>query len=362
MNVVILTNIMAPYRVDLFNYLSKTSRHNITVLYSSENEDNRKWKIDNINHKYKILNSKTIKIKKKLDYKYIHLPTDIIKVLNEINPDIIIGSEYNPVTLLSFIWCKKNKKNFVSWSDGTLNSERDIKKIKKVLRRIICTNADKLLASSTKTKEAQIYYGASEENIYTSFLTVDINKYTVDKSRKNFRNKLIYVGGLSKRKGLDLLFKSLSRVKNEYSLDIVGDGEEIEFLKDLANKLGILKNINFLGHKDRNELIKLYSESDIFVLPTRCDCFGLVITEAMCAGLPLIVSKFADGAFDLLENHKGGYIVDPYDSEVLSEKIDKLLSDKILCTDMGNFNKEKVKCFSIENVGHVFLECIESLS
>ena len=355
--VVIITNIMSPYRVDLFNNLSLDNELDITVIYSSNNED-REWKIESVNHKYKVLKSKTIKFKHKLDYKYIHIPKDIISILNDINPDVIVGSEYNPTIILAYIWTKfKSNKKFVSWSDGTLHSERNINYIQRKLRNIICRGADSLIASSTKTKEAQLHYGAKNK-IFISYLTIDTEKYFIKKDNWDNKN-LLYVGRLIELKGLDLLINALSKVKNDYKLTIVGSGEEEENLKLLTREMKVDNKIDFVGFKQRKELVDIYAKSDIFILPTRQDCFGLVINEAMCAGLPVISSKYADGAYDLIDENVGGYIIDPYDVDEFSTKIDTILSDKKLLKTMSIYNQKKIKQFSIARVSEPYIDAIK---
>lgn len=71
--------------------------------------------------------------------------------------------------------------------------------------------------------------------------------------------------------------------------------------------------MEFLGYQEGEPLQKLYRTADAFVLPTREDCFGLVLLEAMCASLPIISSKYADGARDLVSDGENGYIIDPED-------------------------------------------------
>jgi glycosyltransferase involved in cell wall biosynthesis len=358
--VAILMNMPAPYRVDLFNELTKNPDYEITVIYSTMIEDNRKWEIskESLKHNYVFLKVKTIKFKYKLHYKYVHIPFNIIKILKELNPDIIIGQEYNPSVCLAFNWAKRNNKRYISWSDGTLNQERDISFVHRYLRKMICSNSEAFIASSTKTKEAQAFYGADERKIFLSILTMDLKKYLSTKDNYNNKN-LIFVGRLVKGKGLDLLFHALRDVKNDFILNIIGDGEEEENLKKLAQELNIYDKVNFLGFKQKDEIVKCYKESDIFVFPTRLDCFGLVITEAMCAGLPVIVSKYADGAYDLVDEGKNGFIVDPYDSKELRGKIESLLSNTSIIREMGIKSHERVKKFSVENSAKGFFQAIE---
>lgn len=357
--VVIITNIPSPYRVDLFNYLHENYKDfDFNIVYSSRNEDNRSWFIDKAKIiKSFFLKSLTIKIKKRNDNKYIHIPYNTFSVLNELNPDIIIASEYNPTVIQSLIWCRIKRKKFISWSDGTLNSEKNINIIQKKLRNLIVKSANTLIASSTKTKEAQIFYGADEQKIHISYLTIDVEKFLFKRDRNNNIN-LLYVGSLIKRKGIDLLLDSLALIEKDFYLNIIGEGPEKENLIKKVTDLGIAEKINFLGFQDGENLKKYYKESDMFILPTREDCFGLVILEAMCNSMPLIISKYADGAYDLVVDGENGFIVDPYDRYIMKEKIEFILNDKEISEKMSLKSYEMANKYRFYNVTKEFVNAI----
>lgn len=358
--VLIITNIPAPYRVDLFYFLEQTVKdYAIMVMYTSNNEDNRSWIIDENKLRNSIfLNSKVIKIKKKFDNKYIHIPGNIIKELKKLSPDIVIAMEYNPAALITLYWCKRNKVPFIHWTDGTLNSEKNINFLQKWSRKYIINNSFAFIASSTKAKEKLLKYGALESEIFVSFLTADISKYFVQ-TKEGKGNKILYVGSLIERKGVDLLINVLANLDNEFHLSIVGDGPDKEFLYKFAENKGILNKISFEGYLEGELLRQKYAESDIFVLPTREDCFGLVILEAMCASLPIVCSKYADGAYDLLINGFNGYIIDPYNIDEFSSKINELLGDNNHCRHLGQNSLDMVKNFSFEEVSKGILKAIQ---
>ena len=167
------------------------------------------------------------------------------------------------------------------------------------------------------------------------------------------------VGSLIERKGIDLLLNALARVKCEYSLYLAGEGEEKEQLQKQAKDLQIFDKVHFLGQLNRAELLKHYANSDLFVLPTREDCFALVILEAMCAGLPIVCSKYADGAYDLIEEGKNGFIEDPYDADHFAECIEKILSNKELRERMQKQSAEIVEKFRFSNIAKGYMEAIE---
>lgn len=356
--IALITNIPSPYRVDLFYYMqTHLNDYEIHVIYASENEDNRTWDIDNnklINSH--VLNSKTIKIRGKEDTRYIHIPSNIIKELNSIFPDVVISWEYNPSSLQSLFWCKIHKRKFIHLTDGTLYSERNIGFIQKQTRKIIIRNSDAALASSSKAKEKLLAWGMDKEKIFVSLLTIDIDSICTLKHIPE-EGRLLYVGSLIKRKGLDLLFKALEYVEHDYTLRIVGNGSkyQINELSNLAIKSGIQNKVEFCGFKQGDELREEYKRAQIFILPTREDCFGLVLLEALCASVPIISSKYADGAYDIIINGENGVIVDPYDSQSFGKVIENVLDGKI---QLNGMKKDLVEKFSFPNVTVAYVNAI----
>lgn len=359
-HVAILTNIPAPYRVDFFDYLQKKDTdYRFTIIYSSKNEDNRSWEIDETKLQNSIfLESRTIKLQKRFDTTYLHVPRGVVNALKELKPDVVIGCEYNPTVLQAMSYCRRSKIPFISWTDGTLFSERNRNFIQKFLRRYVISKASAYIASSTKAKEAQVSYGADERKCHISFLTVDVEKY-IQKHQGKGKGKLLCVGSLIERKGVDLLLRALSGVDVDYELYLAGSGNEKENLVSLAEELKIEQKVHFLGQLSREELLKHYADSDLFVLPTREDCFALVILEAMCSELPIVCSKYADGAYDLIEEGKNGFIVDPYDEKAFAEKIENVLRDERLRQAMRSHSKRVLDKFRFASVSKGFLEAIE---
>lgn len=355
---VFITNVPSPYRVDFFVYLQKHfPEYEFHVIFSGAGMENRKWSVELEGLAHAVfLKSRTIIIRKRFDDRYVFLPTGVEKTLREIAPDVVFAMEYNPTILRAVHWCRKHKIPFISWTDGTLNSEKNIGKVQRLSRSYIIKRAAAFVASSTASKEAQIAYGADEKKCFLSYLTVDINKYLAKKDSYEAR-QMIYVGSLIQRKGLDLLMPALAETDDDIRLVIVGEGQEKQALKEQIAKLGITDRVEFKGFVEGEALRELYKNADVFVIPTREDCFGLVILEAMCASLPVISSKYADGAFDLLVDGENGYIVDPEDTEQFAETINRIFSEGRL-KEMGKNSYERAQQFSF---AHVAEGCIAAL-
>lgn len=355
---VFITNIPSPYRVDFFVFLQKNyPQYEFYIIFSGAGMENRKWHVELGELKNDIfLKSKTLIFRKRYDDRYVFLPVGVEKELKRLAPDLVFAMEYNPTILRAVHFCRRKKIPFVSWTDGTAHSERNIGKVQKISRKYIIRRAAAFVASSTASMKNQIAYGADEKKCFLSYLTVDIEKYLMKKESYDSR-QMIYVGSLIQRKGLDLLLPALARTSSDIRLVIVGEGAEKDALLAQAEELGISERIRFAGFVEGEALRSLYAASDVFVLPTREDCFGLVILEAMCASLPVISSKYADGAYDLLCEGENGYLVDPEDTEQFAKTIEEMFSGGEL-PQMGKKSYEKAQEFSFSQVAK---GCIEAL-
>lgn len=360
--VLIITNIPSPYRVDYFSYLqTHYKKYKFDILYASCSESNREWDIckEKMNNAH-FLKSKTLCIRKKMDFKYIHIPIRVKKTLSALSPNIIIAMEYNPTAVQAMCWCKRNSVPYISWTDGTLHSERNINKIQRWTRHYIIKNANAFIASSTKSQEAQIAYGAEKSRCYISYLTVDIDDYITNAGDKK-KERILFVGRLVPLKGVELLISALSKVTYDYEMIIVGTGPEKENLERQCRELNIYDRVCFVGYKNREELKELYQSSSIFILPTKDDCFALVVLEAMCSGMPIICSQYADGIYDLIEDGKQGYIINPYDAGTFADKINELLKNRNLSKAMGEAAFKRIDKFRFSEVSKPFIKAIESV-
>ena len=354
--IAIVTNIPAPYRVALYSFLNKKiDEMDFYIIYTNKSEKNRNWQIkDEELLNSTILHSKVIRVKTKTDYRYIHIVGNIFKVLERIDPEVVIAMEYNIAALKSLVWSKLKKKKFIHLTDGTLNSERYLNGLQKMSRKLICRYADSFIASSTKAKEKLMKWGVPESKIFISLLTVDINSYMVEKKRFSDKNIILYVGSYAERKGIDLLFEALSLVGN-------GNAHDRERLYSLAKKLNIYEKIMWLGYLEGEAIRNEYEQASIFVLPTREDCFGLVLLEALCSKTPIIASKYADGAYDIINQNENGIIVDPFDKVEFGKALRLILTDKRLRKLYSENCHNNISKFNFENVAKGYIDAINSV-
>lgn len=191
---------------------------------------------------------------------------------------------------------------------------------------------------------------------YVPGVGIDTDKFSGELSDRTQKRKeigadenkvlLISVGELSKNKNHEIIIKALKNIDNAEYI-VAGRGDEEENLKKLADELKMADRVHFLGY--RNDIAELYSVSDINVFPSHREGLPVALMEAMASGLPVICSKIR-GNVDLVVNGKGGYLCNPSDESDFAERIRLLIENRDLARQMGEFNKEYIKTFSIENV------------
>lgn len=124
-------------------------------------------------------------------------------------------------------------------------------------------------------------------------------------------------GQLIPRKGLDLLFKAAARLRaghgEVFRLRLVGGGDEA-WARAMAEREGVTDLVEWTGFLSREAMVEAIASADVFVLPTRADSYAVVVHEAACLGLPLLVSKHAGAAEALVREAVNGHVIDPEDS------------------------------------------------
>ena len=154
---------------------------------------------------------------------------------------------------------------------------------------------------------------------------------------------ILFVGRLRYYKGVDVLLRALVHVP-EAILWIVGRGPLEKVWKDLAHTLKVASRVRFLGDVSEEMLPLYYASADLFVLPAtqRAEAFGLVLLEAMAAGLPVISTELGTGTSFINVHGKTGLVVPPKDISALAEAIRTMLASPALRSQMGQAARERV--------------------
>lgn len=169
---------------------------------------------------------------------------------------------------------------------------------------------------------------------------------------------IIYVGRIEYRKGLDFLLKAFRLVLDRQDVNLIiiwGEGDIAPY-KMLANKLGIAKNVFFLGFQENQ--YKFISRSKVLVFPSRVEGFGVVLVEAMACGTPVISFDCPCGPSQVLDKGKYGILVEVGDIAGLAKNIELLLTNNELHEQFSRLEKQRSEDFEIETLINRYIDVL----
>lgn len=213
--------------------------------------------------------------------------------------------------------------------------------------------ADKVVVASQYTKQSLEKFGFDGSKVKVipyGFPDVTPKEYL----RNRNRIKLLFVGSLGIRKGLKYLIQALDGLNDRIELTIVGGGE---CSLALRNAMQPHRHIKTLPH---NEVLNLMREADLFVFPTLSEGFGMVVTEAMSQGTPVITTPNGCGG-DLIVDGENGWLVPAGDSLALRHKLKEILSNPSIIERVGKAALKTAEARSWETYGAEVANYISSL-
>lgn len=338
MKIAFLTNIKSPYKSLQIKKFSEINNVNFSVYYTEPSNKKIKWEEKNLN-----LNEFDLNEVKWLRKYSIILNTGLRNIVK--NNDLILISGYDQMSMiLVSILCKINKKPYVIFFDG-ISTNRLLSKenfLKKLIKTFVIRNSFAAMANGEIGKRyLNEKFNYDINKIYNQFLSIDYNaildlkkeniihrtflreKYKIDEKE----TVILYSGRLIEKKNILSLVKAIGKLK-EYKIKFVitGGGELEEEICLACEK----ENINFLitGFiNNQKELFKHYFMADMLVLPSVDEPWGLVVNEAMVAGLPVVVSNICGCSLDLVVEEENGYTVDPLDISDIKNKIELVIKN-----------------------------------
>ncbi len=351
---VFITNIPAHYRVAMLNkayYILKDHGIELNVVFSSLTYERRKyWDVDTGNFRFPffVLEEKgSVNVSRN---KLFETGIGLRKTLARIKPDAVAAGGFSLSTLNALRFARNKGVPFAIYSGETNFTASSLKWmfIRNLLRKYLIKRTDHFIVYGSKAAEYINSFGITYDNISIAINSIDTDKFTkkleaCGGADNNGTVSILFVGDLRKHKGLEHLIKSLQLLKeNNFILNVIGGGEESENLSEYvrANKIEYIK---FEGAVNHNDIHVYYKNSDIFVLPSTFEHFGLVLIEAACAGLPLIGTVFAGASYDVIVEGKNGFIVNPLDHGEFSGKLRNLIKDRELRNRMRSASLDIIR-------------------
>ena len=374
-SVAILTEIISPYRIPVFNELSNDPRIDLEVLFFSQTERRRSWRIplEKIRFTYRVLQG--ILVSQRYQGGPIFLnPTIVYDIWKGKYHSIICFGYHHPTIWLALIAGKMSRTRVLLWSESTSMDHRSPNKIVEYIKRYLVGKFDGFVAAGRSQVDYLKSLGAKDNYIWVAPDSVD-SDYFVQQS-KLYRDRkteikrelgvvgpiILYVGRMLDDKGIPELIEAFQKVVVEHdaTMLLVGDGPDIDRYREVCSRRSIT-SVRFEGFCSQEVLPKYYAIADFLVFPTRSDPWGLVLNEAMCAGLPVICSRAAGASAELVYQGCNGLLHQPENVDEIYSHMLTLLRDEKMRKNMGLESQQIIASFHPKKMARGFVEAIFEL-
>lgn len=358
---VILTEIIAPYRIPVFNALARHPGIDLKVIFLAETDPSiRQWRVyaNEIEFQYEVLPS----WRKRFGKYNVLLNQDLSEALQTENPDAILCGGYNYLASWQALrWAKRKRIPFLLWCESTANDQRAGHALIESLKQNFFGKCDGFVVPGTSARNYVGQMAVTGKRIFTAPNAVDndlfasgarsakIKEARVREELRLPRRYFFFAGRLVKAKGVFELLEAYGSLKPELRSQIglvfAGDGPSRADLERVAESIhpGIIRLPGFV---QRDELASYYGLADCVVFPTHSDTWGMAVNEAMACGLPVICSQAAGCAADLIKEN--GRIVDPKNIFQLARAIDEIATDSALREAMSRESRKIIQGYSSE--------------
>ncbi|MFA6087906.1 glycosyltransferase family 4 protein [Mucilaginibacter sp.] len=284
--------------------------------------------------------------------------------LDDLQPDIIIGPSivFFPGAL-GISWAKRNNKKFIMFDDAKPSQvKRNF--IVQWVKDLITSQVDSLWLPSKSYNHEYAYFHKKGIPFFYGFSCIDNDFFNSSVSYQPESKTIICVARLVPIKNIDNLLRAwqlIERQNTGYHLIIVGNGPQGMYLKKLSSDLGV-KTVEFIDAVDNKALPAYYQRSGAFVLPSLSETWGLVVNEAMAAGLPVLLSARINAAADLLQEGINGFGFDPVDVNAIYNAILRYINtDGLSKAAMSTASLKFIDAFSFKRMGEQLVDELNQL-
>ncbi len=287
----------------------------------------------------------------------------IFDKLNEINPDIVIGGSIVFFSgAIGLRWARQHNKKFVMFDDG---KPSDIKRnmVVQFVKDTLIKQADALWLPSADY-DAEYPYVDADTVLFHGFNCIDNEQFRFENKKTLDHKTIICVARLVPIKNIENLLQAWKIVEDnggDYKLNIIGNGPLYNQLHQLSSTLN-LRSVTFLGAISNNDLPQHLYNADAFVLPSYSESWGLVVNEAMAAGLPVLLSNKINAAQALLQEGINGYSFNPNNVQDIANSILKFTAlDNAAKKQMSDNSLKIINTMNYQNMGQEILTALEKI-
>jgi glycosyltransferase involved in cell wall biosynthesis len=360
---VIITEIISPYRIPLFNALAKRSEVDLHVIFLAETDPQlRQWQVykNEIKFSCRVLRS----YRRRIGRFHALINFGMGGALSDARPDVILCGGYNYLASWhALLWARAHSVPFFLWSESNLRDMRSGRAPVEMLKGEFLRRCSGFVVPGKSAKDFLLARGIKDRMIFNALNAVDNDLFAAAASlaRANagpIRNEcglpgryFLFVGRLVREKGIFELLSAYATLDEDLrraiGLVFVGDGPLREALEREAATISS-GMIRFVGFAQRDDLPKYYALADMMILPTYTDTWGLVVNEAMACGLPVILSAAAGCGQDLVTENWNGRVVPSRDVQALASAMRDIAEDSNLRSMMGARSGQRIREYSPE--------------
>jgi glycosyltransferase involved in cell wall biosynthesis len=358
---VLLTEIIAPYRIPVFNALARQPELDLHVIFLSETDAGlRQWRVyhEEIRFSYEVLPS----WRRRVGKHPLLINREVAPALQQAAPEVVLCGGYSYLAAWqSLYWARRHQVPFLAWVESTLHDQRSGYALVESAKLRFLRSCQGFVVPGKSSREYVQSFGIARDRIFTAPNAVDSDFFSAaaEAARADAEGQrqalglpqrfYLFVGRLVKEKGVfDLLdaYAALpQQVREEVALVLAGDGPVRAELQERATRL-VPGRVHFPGFLHREKLAAYYGLAEVFVFPTHSDTWGLVVNEAMACGLPLLVSSAAGCAADLVTDGENGLRLIPHDAAYLAAAMQRLSCSPGLRRQMGLASRRLVARYS----------------
>lgn len=275
----------------------------------------------------------------------------IIKLVQKIKPDIIHTHLFQPRVYTTIAQIFSKRPVLITQKHSIVNPRKHHLFI--LFEMLSIRLNDKVIAISESVKKSLKKYEFIPENkILVLPNCIDYKKFHNISEREIIQNKkeivIGIVGRLEIEKGIKYLLLAMKIILTKFPnarLEIIGDGSQSKELKELSKKLGISNSVIFFGKF--TDVIPFYNKMDVFVLPSILEGFGIVLLEAMAAGVPVIATH-VDGIKEVVIDGECGILVPPKNPEAIASSFTRLIENPQLTKKIIEEGFKRAKLFDVQ--------------
>jgi glycosyltransferase involved in cell wall biosynthesis len=260
-------------------------------------------------------------------------PRGLERALRDFAPDCVVAWEYGPAALRAFRWCRARRIPLVIFTECTPAIDRVLPRAQLRLHRWLASRATGFIAASTAASERLLAMGVAPARIEVSLQAADTERFRAVARERGAAGEdgsltVLTVGRLVPDKNIGRLLDAFSRARiapAEAVLEVCGTGPLETELRATAARLGL--EARFRGYVAPEELPRAYEAADVFALVSTLEPFGVVVREAVAAGLPLVCTRAAGAAGDLAIEGRNAVLVDPESTDDIAAALRRLIDD-----------------------------------